>query len=142
MSRIFWDTNLFVYLFESYGEHSSKVRRLRERMIERQDKLFTSALTIGEVLVKPQSLGLKSACDEYEDAIRSTAVVIDFNLAAARNYALLRAGQNRKIHPPDAIQLACAATAGIDLFLTNDKRLHDIRVDGIHFITSIDRAPL
>lgn len=142
MSRIFWDTNLFVYLFESYGEHSAKVRRLRERMIERQDQLFTSTLTIGEVLVKPQSLGLTLACEEYEEAIRSTAVVLDFDLATARNYARLRAGKNRKIHLPDAIQLACAATAGIDLFLTNDKRLHDIRMEGIHFITSIDRAPL
>lgn len=142
MSRIFWDTNLFVYLFESYGEHSSKVRKLRERMIERKDELFTSTLTIGELLVKPESLGLTLACSEYEDAIRSTAMVLDFDLAAARNYAKLRAGQIRKVQPPDAIQLACAATAGIDLFLTNDKRLHDIRVEGIHFVSSIDRAPL
>ena len=142
MSRIFWDTNLFVYLFENYGEHTAKVARLREKMLERKDELYTSTLTIAEVLVKPQSLGLVLACEEYEEAIRSTAVVLDFNLAAARKYARLRAGNNRKIHPPDAIQLACAASTGVDLFLTNDKRLHDIRVDGIHFITSVDRAPL
>jgi uncharacterized protein len=111
-------------------------------MIERHDELFTSSLTIGEVLTKPQSMGLTTACEEYEEAIRSTAVVVDFDITAARNYARLRAVPGRKIQPADAIQLACAATAKVDLFLTNDTRLHSVRVDGIHFITSVDRAPL
>ena len=53
MSRIFWDTNLFVYLFEDYGELSLRVVTLRQRMLERNDELCTSTLTLGEVLVKP-----------------------------------------------------------------------------------------
>lgn len=142
MSRIFWDTNLFIYLFEDYGKHSKAVEGLRKRMVERGDQLVTSTLTVGEILAKPQSLGNKLACEEYEEAIRSTALVIDFDLEAARNFAKLRGQPGRNIRPPDAIQLACAATAGVDLFLTNDERLHNIRVDGIHFITSVDRAPL
>jgi predicted nucleic acid-binding protein len=142
VSRIFWDTNLFIYLFENYGRHTAGVRNLREQMIVRKDELFTSSLTIGEVLTKPQSQGLIIACEEYEEAIRSTAIVIDFNLEAARNYAKLRGQHSRKIQAPDAIQLACAATAKVDLFLTNDTRLHHVRVDGIHFITSVDRAPI
>ncbi len=142
MSRIFWDSNLFIYLFENYGRHTAEVQKLREQMILRQDELFTSTLTIGEVLTKPQSLGLTLACEEYEEAIRSTATVIDFGIAAARNYAKLRGQGSLKIPPADAVQLACAATAGIDLFLTNDLRLHNVRVDGIHFITSVDRAPI
>jgi len=28
------------------------------------------------------------------------------------------------------------------LFLTNDMRLHSLQVDGIQFITSLERAPL
>jgi len=142
MSRIFWDTNLFIYLFEDYGKHSRSVENLRCRMIEREDQLVTSSLTIGEILTKPQSVGNTLACEEYEEAIRATAIVIDFDIAAARNYAKLRAQNQKKIRPPDAIQLACASTAGVDLFLTNDSRLHSLRVDGIHFITSVDRAPL
>jgi predicted nucleic acid-binding protein len=142
MSRVFWDTNLFIYLFEDYGKDSERVVGLREKMLERQDELVTSALTIGEILVKPGSVGDDELCEQYEDAIRSTAIVVDFNIAAARQYAKLRARQSRKIAPPDAIQLACAAAARVDLFLTNDTRLHDLRVEGIHFITSVERAPL
>lgn len=141
MSRIFWDTNLFIYLFEDYGQHSEQAVQVRQKMLERGDELITSALTIGEVLTGPERNANNKLAREYEDAIRATAVVVNFDLTAARAYARLRANP-RKIAPPDAIQLACAAAAGVDLFLTNDTRLHSVRIDGIHFITSVDRAPL
>lgn len=51
MIRVFWDTNLFVHLFEDKGELSESVVSLRKRMIERGDDLRTSALTFGEILV-------------------------------------------------------------------------------------------
>ena len=53
MSRVFWDTNLFVYLLEDKGELTDAVVSLRRRMIERSDELLTSTLTLGEILVKP-----------------------------------------------------------------------------------------
>jgi len=43
---------------------------------------------------------------------------------------------------PDAIQLACAGSHGVDLFVTNDVRFHGKQVDGIQFITPIDRVPI
>jgi uncharacterized protein len=141
MSRVFWDTNLFIYLLEDYGAHSKEVVELLAKMEARGDELLTSAITLGEVLVQPWSAGDVRRSQEYETAIQSSAVILPFDAAAARNYARIRS-QPRKIAPPDAIQLACAATAGVDLFLTNDLRLHGVHVDGIQFITSVDRAPL
>ena len=52
MSRIFWDTNLFIYFFEGNSEFSVATRRLRQNMVDRGDQLLTSALTLGEILVK------------------------------------------------------------------------------------------
>ena len=40
MSRIFWDTNLFVYLLEDKRELTDQVVALRERMVERSDELL------------------------------------------------------------------------------------------------------
>ena len=57
MSRIFWDTNLFVYLLEDKGELTERVVALRERMVERSDELLTSTLTLGEILVRPVEVG-------------------------------------------------------------------------------------
>jgi len=42
MSRIFWDTNLFIYLFEDYGVLSKAVGQLRSKMLDRGDQLLTS----------------------------------------------------------------------------------------------------
>ena len=142
MSRIFWDTNLFIYLFEDYGHLSQQVALLLKKIEERGDELLTSTLTVGEITSKPLSQGDTDRCQRYEKAILSNAAVLSFDLGAARQFAKLRATQLKSIRPPDAIQLACAAAAGIDLFLTNDSRLHSLRVDGIHFITSVERAPI
>ena len=51
MANIFWDTNLFIYLLEDSPGFGAAVRDLRRRMLHRHDRLFTSAMTVGEVLV-------------------------------------------------------------------------------------------
>jgi hypothetical protein len=43
--------------------------------------------------------------------------------------------------PADAIQLSCAAAAGVEIFITNDLNLTRLTVKGIHFITSLERLP-
>ncbi len=140
MSRVFWDTNLFIYLFEGRGDLSKQVSDLRRAMLERGDQLLTSALTLGEVLVKPAEQRDEELARKYEDAIRATSLVLPFDAKAARIYATLRC--DRSLRAPDAIQLACASAAGADLFITNDARLHSKRVEGIQFIVPLDRAPL
>lgn len=140
MSRIFWDTNLFIYLFEDYGNLSKAVVYLRSKMLARGDHLLTSTLTLGEILVKPSERGETELCAKYESAISSAAVMIAFDLEAARIYAELRA--DKSIKAPDAIQLACAANAAVDLFVTNDERLQGKHIPGIQFIVPLDRAPL
>ncbi|MCY4499850.1 MAG: type II toxin-antitoxin system VapC family toxin [Rhodospirillaceae bacterium] len=140
MSRIFWDTNLFVYLFENRGEPTERVVSLRKRMIERNDELFTSALTLGELLVKPMEAGNEILMRRYERAVAAAATVVPFAPAAASVFAAVR--RDRTIQPPDAIQLACASVAGVDLFITNDRRLSRNVVPGIHFIQSLAVATL
>lgn len=138
MSRVFWDTNLFIYLLEDAGPQSERVVSIRERMLERADELCTSTLTLGEVLVKPAEQGDAALRQRYEDVLSQTARLIAFDRDAARQYAEIR--RNRRIRAPDAIQLACAAQAGVDLFITNDERLSRLTIPGIQFLVSLDRA--
>ena len=139
MSRIFWDTNLFIYLLEGRGELAQKVAALRKRMNERRDQLCTSTVTLGEVLVKPTEAGRPDLVAKYEEALTSPAVLlIPFDRACARIYAQLR--HDKSLRAPDAIQLACAAQAGCDLFITNDDRLSRKIVPGVQFIVCLDRA--
>jgi predicted nucleic acid-binding protein len=138
VTRVFWDTNLFVYLFEG-GAFSARIREIRSRMLERGDQLVTSALTLGELLVKPLEKG-DAAVRDHDMTIRQIATVLSFDVACAPLYAASRL--DRTIKPPDAIQLACAAAAGVDLFITNDDRLSRKYVPGVKFITSLEGAYL
>lgn len=140
MSRIFWDTNLFIYLFEDFGGPSKDVDALRRRMIQRGDQLFASALTLGEVMVKPVEKGDERLKRLYWEALTQTAILLPFDRDAAVHYAAIR--RDRSIKAPDAIQLACAAQASIDLFITNDDHLSGKAVRGIQFIVPLKNAIL
>jgi predicted nucleic acid-binding protein len=140
MSRIFWDSNLFIYLFENYPGLSQKVEVLREKMLQRRDQLLTSTLALGEILVKPTALGDLSLCERYEKVLSSAALILPFDMNAARRYSAIRS--TTTIKGPDAIQLACASEAGVDLFVTNDRRLQGKHIEGIQFIASLDQVPI
>jgi predicted nucleic acid-binding protein len=139
MSRVFWDTNLFIYLFEGHGPLAERVVVLRQVMLARGDQLITSTLTLGEILVKPIERKDAELSRKYEEAVTAAALLIPFDVKAAKIYAALRC--DRSLRAPDAMQLACAASTGVDLFITNDARLHSRQVAGIQFIVPLDRAP-
>lgn len=140
MSRIFWDTNLFIYLLEQNNQFSPMTKQLRTRMLTRGDQLFTSTMTLGEILIKPMQIGDTDRCRRYEQAISSAATIVPFDVQAARLYASIKS--SRAVQAPDALQLSCAASVGIDLFITNDDRLQNRQVAGIQFIAPLTRVPI
>ncbi len=140
MARVFWDTNLFIYLFEHNPQWSARVLEFRQRMLVRGDELLTSHLTVGEALTKPREKGNAVLEKSYLNFFTKGPIeLIAFELEAARRYAEIRSREN--IRPADAIQLACASAARADLFVTNDGRLSGMTVAGITFITGIERIP-
>lgn len=140
MKKVFFDTNIFIYMFEGIEPNRSRMLEIRKRMLDRGDRIVTSSMTLGEVLVKPTKLAQTSLIEQYDRAIRATTQVLNFDASVAWRYASLRATHN--IRNSDAIQLACAAHFGVDLFITNDRALHKMDVPGIGFIAPLDRVPL
>jgi predicted nucleic acid-binding protein len=138
LSRIFWDTNLFIYFYEQHATYAKLVAGLRHKMVVRSDELFTSWMTVGEVQVQPRLKGNPTLGLTLKNSITETAKIVDFNRDAAEHYAEIRS--TTKVKGSDAIQLACAASSAVELFVTNDAGLHKVRVDGIHFIVSIETA--
>ncbi|MGB9074579.1 MAG: type II toxin-antitoxin system VapC family toxin [Terriglobales bacterium] len=137
MSRVYWDTMLFIYWLEDHPEYAPRVDAIRSRMEQRHDQLITGAFTFGEVLAGVYRKGTPQLADESRRLLRSlVAEVVPFTLETADRYARIRGTPG--ITPADAIHLASAAQAGTDLFLTNDKRLLGRIVPGIQFIASLD----
>jgi predicted nucleic acid-binding protein len=137
VSRIYWDSMLFIYWLEDNPQYARRVDAIRSRMEQRHDQLITGAFTFGEVLAGAYRKGASQLADEMRGFLRNAvAEVIPFTLDAADRYARIRGTPD--IAPADAIHLASAAQSGTDLFLTNDKRLLGKIVPGIQFIASLD----
>ena len=110
-------------------------------MLTRHDRLYTSALAVGEILVATVESSKQELLKRYQAYFAGPNItVLPFDRRAALFYARIR--QERSIQRPDAIHLACAAAEGMDLFITNDERLSRRVVEGIAFITSLEAAPI
>ncbi len=141
MSRIFWDTMLFVYLTEDNEEYGPRVAQILARINERGDQLYTSALALGEVLTGPYKKGAMEGIETARRLFAGPSVtVLPFTADEAIRYAEIRS--RYRVSPADAIHLACAAKAGIDLFLTNDAALVGKIVPGIQFIAGLNTDAL
>lgn len=137
MSRIYWDSMLFIYWLDDNPLFAERVASIHTRMSERKDELITSAVTLGEVLAGVYRKGPASRVDEVRGALLSLlSEVVSFTANTADHYARIRGSM--KLASADAIHLACAATAGTDLFLTNDKNLIGRVIPGIQFIAGLD----
>ena len=137
MSRVYWDTMLFIYWLEDHPQYAKRVGAIRSRMEERGDQLITSAFTFGEILAGAYRKGATQVATESRPLLKEVvSEVVPFTIETADHYAKIRGKLG--VAPADAIHLACAAQAGTDLFLTNDKRLVGKIVPGIQFIASLE----
>ena len=137
MSRIYWDSMLFVYWLEDNPQFAKRVGAIHSRMKERGDELITSAFTFGEVLAGAYRAGAIRAADNSRLLLRRVvSEVVPFNLETSEHYARIRGKEG--VAPADAVHLACAAHARTDLFLTNDKRLVGKLIQGIQFIDTLE----
>jgi uncharacterized protein len=137
MSRIFWDSMLCIYLLEDHPVFAPRARQLLERAFKRGDALFTSYLALGEILAGAQKSPDPEKTRTVERTLREMGFAyLPFDQGAVPVFSHLRAAE--KIPIADAIHLASAASAGIDLFLTGDKRLMRLDVPGIQFIADFE----
>jgi len=138
MTHLFWDTNLFIYQWDNNTPFQPTVHALRRKMLAAGIGLVTSSMTLGELMAGPRRNGQESIALQYKAALSQSATVVPFDDRAADLYATVRA--QTRVKQPDAIQLACAASHGVELFITNDNNLCKLRVPGVHFIVSTETA--
>jgi predicted nucleic acid-binding protein len=128
---------LFIYLLEANPVFGERVQRMHEAMLRRGDMLCTSVFTVGEVLTGPRKLNDDAGIGGLKKFFGSKEVeILPFSLEAADRYSMIRA--EARVSQADAIHLATAAAAGVDLFVTNDDELRKRVISGIRFFADID----
>ena len=137
MNRVYWDSMLFINLLEANPVFGPRVQKMHEAMLRRGDLLCTSVFTVGEVLTGPRRLNDTAGISGLKKFFGSKEVeILPFSMEAAARYSMIRA--EMRVSQADAIHLATAAAAGVDLFVTNDDDLKKLVISGIRFFADID----
>jgi predicted nucleic acid-binding protein len=137
MRKIYWDSMMFVYLMDATPTFGSKVTAILREMVEHDDMLCTSIFGIGEVLTGPRKDGSLSGVEAVSRFFSSGSVeILPFTAETADRFSRIRASTAAK--PADAIHLAAASVFDVDLFLTNDRKLLNLKIPGIKFIADLD----
>ena len=84
MSRVYWDTMLFIYWLEDHPKYARRVDAIHSRMKQRHDQLITGAFTFGEVLAGAYRKGAPQLAEEMRSLLRNTVEeVVPFTLETA-----------------------------------------------------------
>jgi predicted nucleic acid-binding protein len=125
--RVAVDTAIFIYWIEEDPRFMPLVEPFFEEVAAGAREIVTSALTLLELLVVPYRAGNADLAQRYEELLTNSRgiAVIDLSRDQLRIAAQLRAATGVKT--PDALQLAAALGAGCTTFVTNDRRIPEIR---------------
>jgi len=126
MKRIFIDTAPLIYITENSGVLFSKTYTQLQNWIQNDNSLFSSVLTLTELLIHPIKTNNVALENSYTYLLKSILseplIAIDEQISVKA--AFYRAKYN--IRTPDALQIAAAVTHACDIFFTNDKKLKKI----------------
>lgn len=131
IDRLYIETTPLIYLVERNVTYIERVRSVIRKAESDGIQLFSSVISLTEVLTHPIRLGESHLEDAYRRILldREYLVLNSINIAIAERAAQLRARYN--LRTPDALHLATAMDASCEAFLTNDlslKRVAEIRV--------------
>ncbi|OQY57949.1 MAG: VapC toxin family PIN domain ribonuclease [Desulfobacteraceae bacterium 4572_88] len=123
-SRIYLDTNIFIYALEGYCEFFEILTDIFDMIDNGKPQTCTSELTLAETLIKPMMDNNILSQKAYQDVVQTANFlqVVPVGLEILIEAARIRS-QDTHLKLPDSIHLATAQYYGCQIFLTNDKRL-------------------
>lgn len=129
--RVYLDTNIFVYIFESYETYKASLETIIDSIASTDIKAFTSELTLGEILVFPLKNNDQETVEKYIDIFNDSFFVSLMPTTQSTHIeaAHIRAFSGEKY--PDAIHIATALLNNCEILITNDKGIktrNDIEV--------------
>jgi predicted nucleic acid-binding protein len=128
---------LFIYLFQRDPMYWERVASLRKQSVERGDEICTSHLALGEILAGAYRDKNETVAQTIREGMAMANIrLLPFDQQSVDLFARIRA--EHRSTAADSIHLACAASVGVDLFITGDKKLLKLRIPGIKFIVGID----
>jgi predicted nucleic acid-binding protein len=124
--RVAFDTNVFVYLFESTGPLADAATAVVNAVSARRIVGIVSSVALTEVIVRPVLLGDDTMGERYANAIQS---IENLQIVPATAEIAIEAGFVRArtgLTLADALHVATARVAGASALVTNDRRVRSL----------------
>ena len=127
LDSIFLDTAPVIYYIEAHPEYGSLMKEAIPCLQSGKRIIYTSVITITEVLPYPVSQNKEELVQKFMDFLRKGENIglIDISPNIAEQAGRLR-GKYKSLRTMDAIQIAAAVDTGADAFLTNDIKLKQV----------------
>ena len=120
-SRIYVDTNIFIYLIEGNPERTRSVIEIFQDIVNADAIVVTSEMTVAECFYGASKQQNLAAITAYEALFSSTDIeIIPLDGALAKRAAISGAELSLKLI--DSLHYICALEEGCDFFFTSDKR--------------------
>lgn len=122
------DTAPIIYYIEAHFRYGPLLKDVVGSLEKERIKVYSSVITLTEVISKPIEKGDKKLAKEFTDFLKhgKNLKLTDITVNIAEYAGMLR-GKYPDLKTIDAIQLSSAIDIGADAFLTNDKRLKKIK---------------
>lgn len=126
MPRVFIDSAPLIYLVEGQIEITEKVELQLVDWLDAGADLYSSVITLAELLVAPERNNNQSLANKYHALFREilSGPLLTIDEQTAETAAQFRGRWGIRL--PDALQLAAAVVSGCDIFYTNDKQLSKV----------------
>lgn len=124
--NFFIDTAPLIYFIEGNEKYQKILDRFFSSNQQGLSILYSSVLTLTELLVLPMKLNREDLVEKYELILTQSKYfeLIPLDVVIAKLASKLRVKYGLKT--PDAIQLATSIHVGCDFFLTNDLGLRKV----------------
>ena len=123
-SRVYLDTNLYIYLFEGVEPYRQLMTELSAEIDQRDIAVIASELIFTELLPRPVREGRRDLVADYLELVQRTPRI---TLVPVDRRVILRSVHLRAdfgLRSMDALHVATALVHGCKTFITNDERLH------------------
>jgi predicted nucleic acid-binding protein len=125
------DTAPFIYFVEQNAHYMSRVNALFQQVSSGQIQVFTSVISLAEVLTMPIRMGSVEIEKRYRSMLLNTRNIHTLPITSQAAYASAQLRVNYNLKLPDALQIAVCMEAECQAFLTNDftlRRVQEISV--------------
>lgn len=124
-SSVGFDANILIGLIEANLEYGKAARGIFQAFERHNNRVWTSVITIPEVLSKPISQGAQNVVRDYEERLYSSPILFaEVTLSIARTASSL--GGQYKLKVRDALHIASLMAYGATGFITADKDFESI----------------